>query len=133
MPALNLQVPARLLEAYAVANTPAFLYRALREDPYVRQLREEFTFDELLENLRARADQKMSLPAIVAAYAQFVAALQLAKDDTTRASTANAAQLPWAERMIQIHLAAASTSNSPMQSLSRRTTALNEVTFEFSK
>jgi hypothetical protein len=128
---MNLTLPQRLLEAYAVANTPAFLFKALRDAPYVMGLRDTYTFDELLENLERRDRSANDLTAIVSAYCQALAAFGLTNDPMRQLKVANALGLPWADRLLALHRAGSSVTNgsSTAINISRPSTRTNEFTF----
>jgi hypothetical protein len=130
---MDLELPVRVLEAYAVSNTPAFLYKALKADPYVVALRSEYTLEELEENLAARDAADKSAQAVVGAYCQLIAAIGMTSNIAKQVRIAAASRLQWAERIVSLHRGNSAVSNSNVQSFGITVTNGNVVNFELSK
>lgn len=93
--------PPEVIEAYAFANTPSYLYRKLRSSKYVQALAAENS-DRLITSLSERAISA-DASSIALAYAHFVALLMQKCDVAKLRQMPGYAHLLWAEALIAIH------------------------------
>ena len=96
----SLQAP-EVIEAYAFANTPSYLYRKLRSSKYVQLL----TANSSQQLVMGFSDRAMSKDAslIALAYAHFVALLVKHYDIVKLRQLPGYSHLLWAEALIAIH------------------------------
>jgi hypothetical protein len=96
----SLQAP-EVIEAYAFANTPSYLYRKLRSSKYVQSLAAN-TSEQLIMDFPDNAmSQDSSLIAL--AYARLIALLLKHYDIGKLRQSPGYSHLLWAEALIAIH------------------------------
>lgn len=96
----SLQAP-EVIEAYAFANTPSYLYRKLRSSKYVQSLAAESSEQLLAGFSEGATSEDASSNAL--AYAHFVALLMQECDVGKLRQMPGYAHLQWAEALIAIH------------------------------
>jgi len=93
--------PPEVIEAYAFANTPSYLYRKLRSSKYVQALAAESS-EQLITRL-SETVKSADASSIALAYAHFVALLMQQCDVAKLRQITGYAHLLWAEALIAIH------------------------------
>lgn len=93
---MNTQVPQSLLEKYVVANTPAFLFKSLRSDAFVKGLQSKGK-DELQKYFEKGNKEERDIQDIVYAYCALIA-LFLSDDSSGSENfeVAERSRLSWA-------------------------------------
>lgn len=97
---MNPQLPAEIIEAYAFANTPAYLYRKLRASEYVTRLATR-TRDDLIGIINTSRSE--NLESIALAYAALIALLRKNIDPSLVLLLPAAQKLEWASVLVSLY------------------------------
>jgi len=97
---MNQRLPDEIVEAYAFANTPAYLYRKLIGSEYVSKLmkHEQGELVQLVNLATAK-----SVESIALAYAALLALLRKNINKATAIELATANKLEWAPALIRLY------------------------------
>lgn len=97
---MNPQLPAEIIEAYAFANTPAYLYRKLSASEYVTRLTAR-TRDDLIGFIDTSRSE--NLESIALAYAALIALLRKNIDPSLVLFLPAAQKLEWASVLVSLY------------------------------
>lgn len=125
---MEIKIPQSLVEAYVVANTPAYLYKAIRFDPYVIHMtntKDEKEIADYIERFATKGER--NIYDVVAEYCALIAFFL--KDSTKQAEmlrVAEKSKLPWALPILS--LAKDQKQNNNMTNLDMPSIVDNEIT-----
>lgn len=97
---MNQPLPSEVVEAYVFANTPAYLYRKLRNNDYVMRL-SQWTDEDLSKIIQAASRE--DIESVPLAYAALFALLRKNSFCTIENTLSTTHGLEWANALVSIY------------------------------
>lgn len=95
-------LPRHLLEAYMLANTPGFLYRKVRSDGAVKEMRVTLGTKRLCELATEQASGRRSFEDEALAYCALVSLFDSEATPQEKLHCAELSRLPWAFELLSL-------------------------------
>lgn len=97
---MNQKLPVDIIEAYAFANTPAYLFKKLSSNEYVTKLT-EYKTEELIGYISSSNSE--SIESVAAAYAAIIALMRKNTDLSSAFNLSATKKLEWAPALISLY------------------------------